>query len=162
MRVVEYLLIAVEVLLALYDPKLPHLVVDLVPLFPPEGLSGLKVELVADHLALRVEGLVHAVQDVLVRLVADEGQRVDLVAVDAGGSADLLEDVFGEELAAGVEDVVLVLEDVGDRGTGSVVAQLALVSSLHGKYIMHRRTIRSAVIEFNIITDDQGQENLIC
>lgn len=71
-------------------------------------------------------------KDVLVRLAADKGQRVDLIAVDGGRSADLLEDVFGEELAARVEDIVLVLEDVGNRRTGGVVPQLALVSSLHG------------------------------
>lgn len=136
MWVVEYLLIAVEVLLALYYPKLPHFVVDLIALLPPERLSGLKVEVIADHLTLCVEGLVHAVQDVLVRLVADKGQGFDLIAVDGGRPANFLEDVFGEELTARVEDVVLIFEDVGDGGTGGVVPQFALVSSLHGKNIM--------------------------
>lgn len=136
MWVVEYLLIAVEVLLAFYYPKLPHFVVYLVSFLPPEGLSGLKVQVIADHLTLRIEGFIHAVQDMLMRLIADKGVRVDLIAVDGGRLADLLEDVFREELAARVEDVVLIFEDVGDGGTGGVVAQLALVSSLHGKNIM--------------------------
>ena len=83
-RVVEYLLVAVEVLLALYYPKLPHFVVYLIALLSPEGLSGLKVEVIADHLALSVEGFIHAVEDVLVRLAADKGERVDLIAVDGG------------------------------------------------------------------------------
>lgn len=84
MWVVEYLLIAVEVFLALYYPKLPHLVVNLVALLPPEGLSGLKIQVIADHLTLCVEGLVHAVQYVFVRLIADKGQGVDFIAVDSG------------------------------------------------------------------------------
>lgn len=117
MWVVEYLLIAVEVLLAFYYPKLPHLVVYLVSFLSPEGLPGLKVQVIADHLALRVEGFIHAVQDMLMRLIADKGERVDLIAVDGGRPADLLEDVFREELAARVEDVVLIFEDVGDGGT---------------------------------------------
>lgn len=67
-----------------------------------------------------------------------------------------MEDVFREELAARVEDVVLIFEDVGDGGTGGVVSQLALVSSLHGKNIMEEALELVDAIEFDIITDDKG------
>lgn len=100
MWVVQYLLIAIEVLLAFYYPKLPHFVVYLVSFLPPEGLSGLKVQVIADHLTLRIEGFIHAVQDMLMRLIADKSKRVDLIAIDGGRPADLLEDVFREELTA--------------------------------------------------------------
>jgi hypothetical protein len=66
------------------------------------------------------------------RLIPDKGERVDLVAGDGLEAVDLLEDVLGEELAARVEDVVLIFEDVGEGRAGGVVPKFSLVSSLHG------------------------------
>lgn len=99
------------------------------PFLPPRatglGLAG------RQHPVLGAEGLVHAVQDMFVGLAADEGEGVDVVAGDELILADLVVDVFGEELAARVEDVVLVFEDVGEGRARGIVPQLPLTSSIH-------------------------------
>jgi hypothetical protein len=120
----------VLLLLAFYDAKLAQVVVDGLPLSVPDG-AGLKVEIVVDHFILSAVGFVHAVQDVFVGLVAYEGEGVDFVAGDALEVVELVVDVFGQVLAARVEDVGLVLEDVGEGRAGGVVPQLPFTSSIH-------------------------------
>lgn len=52
-----------------------------------------------DHPALSLEGFVHSVEDVIVRLTANEGEGVYLIAGYCAESAHFVEDVLGEELA---------------------------------------------------------------
>lgn len=60
----------------------------------------MEVKVIIDHLILCAVGFVHAVEDVFVRLVADEGEGVDLIAGDSLKAVDLMVDVLGKELAA--------------------------------------------------------------
>jgi hypothetical protein len=96
-----------------------------------------------DHLVLGVEGLVHAVEDVLVGLAADKGEGVDIVTGDALEAAHLVVDVLGKELAPRVQDVVLVFENVGKGRAGGVVPQLTLTSSIHRIYNRTSASVRS-------------------
>lgn len=62
----------------------------------------------------------------LVGLVLDKRQGVDFIAGEGGEPMDLFVDVFGEVLAARVEDILLVPENVVEGGAGYVVAQSSL------------------------------------
>lgn len=119
-------------LLALYYPKLPKLIIKRFPILPPDGSTALHAVAVIDHLILGIVGFVHAMQDVLVWFFADEGEGVDVIAGDGLGTADLVIDVFRQELAPRIEDVFLVAEDVWEGSAGCVMSQLALTSSIHG------------------------------
>jgi hypothetical protein len=119
-------------LLALDDPKLPEVIINRFPILPPVWSAALQVVAMVDHLILGIVGFVHAVEDVLMGFVADEGEGVDLIAGDVLEAANLVVDVFRQELAPRVEDVVLVPEDVWEGSAGGVVPQLTLTSSIHG------------------------------
>lgn len=85
-------------LFALDDPELAEVVNG----FLPPDRACLKIETIGDHFVLRAEGLVHAMQDVLMWLIADEGERVDVITGDVGKAAHLVVDVLRQVLAARV------------------------------------------------------------
>jgi hypothetical protein len=102
----------VEELLFVVLPVLAFDHAELVGLVGPAGFASVETQVGGDHLVLCVEGVLHPGDDVLVGLGFGEGEGVDFVAGDGGELAYLFEDVFGEVLAAGFDDVAFVFEDV--------------------------------------------------
>lgn len=98
----------------------------------PSGFSHLKVQTAVYHLLLGVQSFFHAVHYMLVRLVLDESQRVYLVTCHRRKFVDLFINVFRQVLAARVENVLFVPEDVLEAGTRYVVAELSLGPLFHG------------------------------
>jgi hypothetical protein len=99
---VKYLLFTlIDMLLTLDDTYFSHVVLQKATwVIPPHAISQLKVDISVDHLALRVVGFVHARENMFVRLVAHESQRIDFITCDCLELADFFEDVFWEILAA--------------------------------------------------------------
>lgn len=123
--VVQNLLVFALSIFAFYNPN---------PSFwkvPPVMLPHLKVQVATDHLLLGVQGFLHAIQDVLMRFILHESQRVYLITGQRRKLIDFFIDVFGEMLATWAEDILLVFEDVFERGAGNVVAELPLGLLFH-------------------------------
>lgn len=76
-------------------------------------------------------------------------QRVNIVACEGLQFADFIEDVLGHILAARIEDVFFVAEDVVEGSAGGVVSQLSSVFTLHGRIIILEL---SSGININVVT----------
>jgi hypothetical protein len=130
--VIQYFFVVALPVLALYDAD-P--LVHLAPVLPA-------LKIASDQLRLSAQGLLHLGDYALVGFVLHEGQRVYLVAGQRWKFMDLLEDILRQVLAARVDDVLLVAEDVAVGCAGDVVPQLSLGASIHRIYYGVIRKVR--------------------
>lgn len=150
---VQQLLFIVFPVLALDHPKLILMMV-------PSSFPTIKFEAAIDHLMLCVKCLLHSGDDVFVWLSFVEGEGVDVIAGDGLEVADFLEDVFGEVLAAWLDDVAFVFEDVGERGAIWVIAQLPLAASFYHVFHFYNRGTLSTISAVYLVIFDYNQTNI--